>query len=90
MSTENRLSSQRTLKPYTIKVNNCRQVDFGDKNRVNWRNFDATVLSFFEEFDHQFSHVFIFGNMFPESHSYIAMPVTSRMEDTCSNLSLFN
>ena len=42
------------------------------------------------EFDHPFSHVFIFGNMFPESHGFVAMPVTSSTKDTCSNLSLSN
>ena len=31
----------------------------------------------FEKFDHPFSHVFIFGNVFPESHGFVAMPVTT-------------
>ena len=29
-------------------------------------------------FDHPFSNMFIFGIMFPESHSFVAMPVTAR------------
>ena len=34
-------------------------------------------LRFAEKFDHLFLHLFIFGNMFPESISFIAMPDTS-------------
>ena len=37
-----------------------------------------------------FSHVFIFGNMFPESHGFVAMPVTRCIKDKCSNLSQSN
>ena len=44
-------------------------------NRVNSSNFNATILNFFEKFEHPFSHVFIFGNMLPESHGFVAMPV---------------
>ena len=29
---------------------------------------------FFEKFDHHFLHVFIFGNMFPESQRFVAVP----------------
>ena len=84
LSTENLLRSQRTPKSRKIKVNN--QIDrFGFKNRVNSSNFNATVFKFSEKFDHPFWHVFIFGNMFPESHSFVAMPVTSRIIDTCFN-----
>ena len=57
---------------------------FGDKNRVNRSNFNVTILKFFEKFDHPLSHVFIFVNIFPESHGLGAMPVTSRFIDTCS------
>ena len=39
-----------------------------------------------EKFNHPFSHVFIFGNMFPESHGFVAMPVASCIKDTCHNL----
>ena len=38
--------------------------------------FNVTIFKFAEKFDHQFSHVFIFGNMFPESHGFVAVPVT--------------
>ena len=34
-------------------------------------------LRFSEKNDHPFPHVFIFGNLFPESHSFVAMPVIS-------------
>ena len=60
---------------------------FGDKNQVNSSNFNATILKFSEKFDHPFSNVFIFENMFPESHVFVAMSVASCIKDTCSNLS---
>ena len=46
---------------------------FGDKNRVNSSNFNATIFKFSDKFDHSFLHVFTFGNMFPESHGFVAM-----------------
>ena len=45
---------------------------------------------FFAKFDHSFSHVVVFGNMFPGCHGFVAMPVTSCIIDACSNLSLSN
>ena len=63
---------------------------FGDKNQVNSSDFRATNLKVFEKFYHPFSHVFIFGNMIPESHGFVGMPVTRCMKDTCLNLSLSN
>ena len=33
-------------------------------------------------------NVWMFADMFPQSHCYVTMPVTSRVKDTCSNLSL--
>ena len=66
-----------------------KQIDrFGDYNRVNSSNFNATILKFSEKFDHPFSHVFIFGSMLLESHGFVTMPVPSCVKDTCSNLSL--
>ena len=47
-----------------------------NKNRVNSSNFKATFLKFSKKFDHPFSNGFIFVNMFPESHGFVAMPVT--------------
>ena len=50
---------------------------FGHANWVNSSNFEDTTLRFAEKFDHPFSHVFIFFNMFRESHGFISVPVTS-------------
>ena len=48
---------------------------FGDDNWVNSSNFIATTLTISEKLSHLFSHVFIFGNMFPESHGFVSVPV---------------
>ena len=59
---------------------------FAYKNLVNSSNCNSTTLKFSEnKFDHPFLHVFIFGKVFPESHGFVAMPVTSCIKDTCSN-----
>ena len=50
---------------------------FGEANWVSSSNFIATTLRSAEKFYNKFSHVLIFGNMFPESHGFVAMPVTS-------------
>ena len=41
-------------------------------------------FTFSEKLDHPFSHFFIFGNMFSESHGFVAIPVTRCIEDTLS------
>ena len=46
-------------------------------------NLNASVLKFSVKFDHPFLHVFTFGNMFPKRHSFVAMPITSHIIDTC-------
>ena len=51
------------------------------------RNFNNMILKFSEKFDRPFLHSFIFGNMFPESNGFVAMPVTSCINDISSNLS---
>ena len=51
-------------------------MDFFYANRDISSNFNATILKFSEKFDHPFFHVFIFGNMFPESHGFVDVPVT--------------
>ena len=89
LTTENRLRSIRTPTPYKIKVNNCKLIDLAIR-RVNSSNFNATILKFSKKFYNPFSHDFMFGNLFPESHGFVAMPVTSSIKDTCSNLSLSN
>ena len=43
---------------------------------VNSNNFIATAPRFSEKFDHPFSHVLIFGNMFSESHGFVAVSGT--------------
>ena len=57
---------------------------------VNSSNFNSMILKFSEKFDHPFLHVFIFGNMLPESHSFVAMPVypylISEERRNCSTL----
>ena len=46
-------------------------------NPIKSSNFNATILKFSEKFDHPFSHVlFKFGNIFPESDGFVAVPVT--------------
>ena len=61
----------------------CRMVAL-----INSSNYNAMILKFSVKSDSLFLHVFIFWNMFPESHSFVAMPVTSCIKDICSNLSL--
>ena len=59
--------------PFMIKI--CKFLDFCDKNRFIWITFNYTIFKFSKNFDGPFSHVFIFGNMFPESHGFDAPPV---------------
>ena len=58
---------------------------FGHANLVNSSNFNVMTLKFSEKFDHTLSHVFMFVNMFPESHAFVAMPVSRCIKDTCLN-----
>ena len=68
--------------PYKIKVNN--EIDrFGDQNRVNSSNFNATILKFSEKFDHRFWLVFVFGNMFLESHGFVVSVTRSNNFFSC-------
>ena len=34
------------------------------------------ILKYPEKFEHPFSQVFLFGNMFPEGHGFVAVPFT--------------
>ena len=75
--------------PYKIKL--IWWICWKESSSSNSSNFNATILKFSEQFIHPYSHVFIFGNMFPESHGFVAIPVTSCIKDTwCFNLSLSN
>ena len=49
---------------------------------------NASTLRFSEKFDHRFLHVFILGNTLPESHGFVAVPVTS--SNNCVILQLNN
>ena len=55
--------------------------------KLNSSNFNATILGFSEKFYYLFWHIFIFGNMFPASHGFVALQVINICirEDTCSN-----
>ena len=88
LSTENRLRSQRTSKQYKIKVNICKLIDWVIRIESTWAICIPRFSNFLRSLDRPFSHVFIFGNMCPESPGFVAMPVTRRIKDTCSNLSL--
>ena len=88
LSTENRLRSKRTTTQYKITVNNSKSIDL-IRIELTRAILMPTILKVSEEFEHQFSQVFILGNMFPEIHGFVAMPVTSCIKDTCSNLSLY-
>ena len=59
---------------------------FGNKNRLTRAILIAMTLKFAEKFHHPFLHVFLFGNMFHESDSFVAMPVASCTKDTCSKI----
>ena len=77
--------------PHKIKVKNCKLIELvSDKNRVNSCNFNTKILKFSEKFDYQVARLFLFGNMLPQSHDFVAMLVTSCIKDTCSNLSQSN
>ena len=60
------------------------------KNRDNSSNFNVITLKFSEKFHRKFSLVYILGNMFTESHTFVAILVINCIKDTCSNLSLSN
>ena len=52
-------------------------------NRFCDNNRDSQI--FWEILPSIFACFFIFGNMFPESQGFVAMPVTSSIIDICSN-----
>ena len=64
-------------------VQNCKLIRFFVNNRVNSINFNATILNFFKNFDHTFSHVFYLVTCF--LRIFVAMPVISCIKDTFSN-----
>ena len=76
ISTENRLRSQWTSTPYKIKVNNDKLINLVIRIQLTLVILMPRFSNFLEKSDHQFSHVFIFINMFPETHGFVAMLVT--------------
>ena len=52
-------------------------IDIFSHNSKQLSPFNNRTLRFAEKFDHPFSHVFIFANMFRESYGFISVPVTS-------------
>ena len=70
-------ASQFNGPQHRTKINRIvRFGGFSDKNRVNSSNYYDTIFKYFEKFNHPFSHMFIFGNMFPESHGFVSIQVT--------------
>ena len=80
----NFLLAERTPTPYKIKVNwliwGCESSSLGQ-----FYSHDSKI--FWQILRSMFAYVFIFGNMFPERHGFVAMHVTSCIKGTCSNLS---
>ena len=74
---ENLFRSQRTLLLYKIKVKNCKLIDLVIRFEFS-SNFKGRILKFSDKLNHPF----LFGNMFPQGHGFVAMPVTSCIKDT--------
>ena len=49
---------------------------FGNSDRINSVNINATTLKLADKFDHPLKHLFIFGNIFAQGHGFDAMTVT--------------
>ena len=59
-------------------VQNLSQlIDLVMRIEFNSNNFIPTIFRFSGKFDRLFSLVFIFENVFPESHGFVAVPITS-------------
>ena len=48
---------------------------FGNSDRINSVNFNATTLKLAEKFYRPFSHLFIFRNIFAQGHGFDAVTV---------------
>ena len=80
LCTENRPLSERTPIPYKIKVTDLA---------LTIELTQTILMPRFSNFLRNSPiHVFIYGNMLPESHGFVTMPVRSCINDTCSNVSL--
>ena len=52
-------------------------IGFATQIQFNYVNFNATTLKFDEKLNTPFSHLFLFGNIFSQDHSFDAVTVTS-------------
>ena len=85
LSTENRLWSQRTPKPYEIKVNNCKLIDLVIRIELT-----RTILKLrFSNFLRNFL-VFLYLEHISWESRFRRYTGSSLIIDTCSNLSLSN
>ena len=55
--------------------NYSKLIDLVMQIELTLSNFNATILKFSEKYQHTFSHVFIFGSMFPDSRGFGAVPI---------------
>ena len=69
--TMHRKSLSTTTVPKTVQ-NESKLIEL-----VKGIKLTRAILKFYEKFIHPFSYLFIFSNMFPESHGFVFMPVTS-------------
>ena len=89
LSTENRFRLQWTPTPGKMKVNNCKLIDLVIRIEFTrailmpqFSNFRRNSIIHFRMF------LCLHGNMSHDSNSFFAMPGTSCIKDSCSNLSL--
>ena len=61
----------------TTNKNESELIDFVKRIELTSAILSPQTLRFAEKFEHQFLHVFIFGNKFPENYGFVVMPVTS-------------
>ena len=61
------------------RCNGTKYIDenhwFGNANRINAVNFNATTQKLAEKFDHPFSHLFIFRNLYAQGHGFDVVTV---------------
>ena len=62
--------------PYKIKVNNWKLIDLVIRIELTWVILMPRFSNFLRNLAIHFLHVFIFGNMFPESCIFVAVLVT--------------
>ena len=50
---------------------------FGNENRINAGNFNATALKLADKLNHPLSHLSIYENKFVQGHGFAAVTVTN-------------